>query len=644
MAAAGGVPVKVFVSYAHDDEAHVAAVRELWEFLRGQGLDARLDLPAAERRQEWPAWMTRELRAADFVLVVASPAYKRRCDGAPGVDEGRGVQFEARLILNYFYGDQEASIHRFLPVLLPGMTAECIPDFLLPASGTSYPVTSMTVAGCEPLLRVLTGQPAVTEPPLGQVPPLGPQPPTGPGFAQADRAFVQADRARVTRILGEALRAAESITGKGLRVGALASIAKAMAAVDPQRAARLIADAERVAQSISTEYAKGPALVCIAEAVAAADPQRAERIAQSIPGRRDLALGSVAEAMAAADPDRAERIARSITGKDTKARTLASISEVMAAADPHRAAALSADAERIAQSISAWSSVLGVTSKGPALGSVAEAVAAADPDRAERIARSITGKDTKAQALASIARAMAAADPDRAARLSADAERTARSVYEGPYNTGMVLDKIALPLASAAEAMAAADPDRAEHIARSISTMSARDRAQGSIAEAVAAADPDRAERIARSITGKDTKAQALASIARAMAAADPDRAARLSADAERISRSIAPEYAQAVVLARVAEAMAAADPDRAARLSADAERIAQSISRWSPTGSAARSFFLGQPAKEPALGSVAQALAATDPDRAERIAQWISPGITKVSALVQIAETLNNG
>ena len=76
-----------------------------------------------------------------------------------------------------------------------------------------------------------------------------------------------------------------------------------------------------------------------------------------------------------------------------------------------------------------------------------------------------------------------------------------------------------------------------------------------------------------------------------------------------------------------IAKATTATDPDRAASLSADAERIAQSISRWRPTGSAARSFLLRWTAKESALGSITEALASTDPDQAKRIAQCITPG-----------------
>jgi tetratricopeptide (TPR) repeat protein len=196
-----GEPVRVFISYALESDEHVATVRGLWVFLRGQGIDARLDLPAAERRQDWPAWMLEQVRDARYVLVVASPAYKRRGDGLAAADEGRGVQFEARLIREFFYRDQDAGVERFLPVLLPGVTVESIPDFLSPVSGTHYRVDGMTVAGSEALLRVLTGQPYEVEPPLGQVPVLAP------------RAAAQAGAARTTGLQSELVLAVTMTSG-----------------------------------------------------------------------------------------------------------------------------------------------------------------------------------------------------------------------------------------------------------------------------------------------------------------------------------------------------------------------------------------------------------------------------------------------
>ena len=102
-------PVRVFISYAHDDEAHATGSGISGCSCRN-GIDARLDLPAAERRQDWAEWMTREIRDAEHVLVVASPDYKRRAEGDAEPDEGRGVQWEARLIRERFYPNQEAGL------------------------------------------------------------------------------------------------------------------------------------------------------------------------------------------------------------------------------------------------------------------------------------------------------------------------------------------------------------------------------------------------------------------------------------------------------------------------------------------------------------------------------------------------------
>ncbi|MCI0690172.1 MAG: CHAT domain-containing protein, partial [Sporichthyaceae bacterium] len=164
--------MQVFISYAHDDQEHETRVREFWTFLRTNGIDAILDLPAAERRQDWPLWMQDRAREARFVLVVASPAYRRRAEGEAAADEGRGVQFEAALIRDEVYRDRAASLDRIVPVVLPGCSAGDIPAWLGPHTTTHYVVSEYTVAGAERLLRLLTGQPFETVPPLGTVPAL----------------------------------------------------------------------------------------------------------------------------------------------------------------------------------------------------------------------------------------------------------------------------------------------------------------------------------------------------------------------------------------------------------------------------------------------------------------------------------------
>lgn len=174
----GPRPPQVFISYAHEPQSdiHGDLVRQLWGFLREHGIDAQLDVPAAEQRQDWSLWMADQIRQADHILVIASPAYRCRAEGHTGPDVGRGVQWEARLIRDAFYRDQH-TLNRFLPIILPGQTIDGIPDFLVPNTTTVYHVREFTLAGAEALLRLLTGQPAEVDPPLGPRPTFPRRPP-----------------------------------------------------------------------------------------------------------------------------------------------------------------------------------------------------------------------------------------------------------------------------------------------------------------------------------------------------------------------------------------------------------------------------------------------------------------------------------
>ncbi|WP_131770938.1 toll/interleukin-1 receptor domain-containing protein, partial [Candidatus Protofrankia californiensis] len=170
---------RVFISYAHESDAHAESVRELYWFLCSRGIDAKCDLPASQRRQDWALWMEQQIHAADFILMIASPAYRRRAGGDAAADDGRGVQWEAGQIRDVIYRDQQAGLRRVLPVVLPGATTDDIPLFLRPSSTTHYRVDAISDAGLEALLRVLLGQPLEIEPVPGNRPSLPPRP--GPG-------------------------------------------------------------------------------------------------------------------------------------------------------------------------------------------------------------------------------------------------------------------------------------------------------------------------------------------------------------------------------------------------------------------------------------------------------------------------------
>src|SRR4051812_12593750 len=121
--------MRVLISYAHDSPEHEDRVRTLWFFLRRNGVDARLDLPAAMERQDWPLWMDREIAAAERVLVVASPAYGERAEDRAPAGVGLGVRWEAGSLRELLYATGEAGLRKVLPVVLPGGRREDLPGW-----------------------------------------------------------------------------------------------------------------------------------------------------------------------------------------------------------------------------------------------------------------------------------------------------------------------------------------------------------------------------------------------------------------------------------------------------------------------------------------------------------------------------------
>jgi hypothetical protein len=186
-------PPRVFLSYAHDSDAHREAVRNLWVFLCANGVDARIDRVAAERRQDWTLWMEEQVATADHVLVIASPAYKQRAGHEAEPDQGRGVQYEARLVRNLFYENQ-SDLQRFLPVVLPGGSTDDVPTFLSPAIATVYRVSAFTIPGAESLLRVLHGWPGEVQPTIGPAPDLRTREHTLGGTGASNRTKVEPTR------------------------------------------------------------------------------------------------------------------------------------------------------------------------------------------------------------------------------------------------------------------------------------------------------------------------------------------------------------------------------------------------------------------------------------------------------------------
>ena len=181
-------PPRVLLSYSHDSPEHSARVLGLADRLRGMGVGARIDRYDPAPAEPWPRWMERELREADFVLVVSTARYALRSRGEEEPGRGLGATFECVLITQELYEDGMWN-ERLVPV---AFSADDASHIVPPLRGfTFYRVD--TEEGYQQLYRRLTGQPESPAPPLGEkleLPPLHREPPA-PAGSQAELATAQ---------------------------------------------------------------------------------------------------------------------------------------------------------------------------------------------------------------------------------------------------------------------------------------------------------------------------------------------------------------------------------------------------------------------------------------------------------------------
>jgi hypothetical protein len=179
MARLGG-PVRVFVSYSHDSHEHTQRVRAVSDRLRKDGIDCHIDQYEAFPPDGWPAWMQRQIEEADFVLCVGSEAYRRRMVGGEQAGVGAGAKWEGAIISQRLY-EAEGKNEKFIPLVFGRENIRHIPPFLV--AFTHFDLAGG--AGYDALYRLLTNQPAISKPPLGQLRDL----PTAPAsdYATAPR-------------------------------------------------------------------------------------------------------------------------------------------------------------------------------------------------------------------------------------------------------------------------------------------------------------------------------------------------------------------------------------------------------------------------------------------------------------------------
>lgn len=164
-------PKRVFISYSHDSAEHKLRVLELANRLRQDGIDAWIDRYVPFPEEGWPRWMRSQIEEADVVLVVCTPLYKERFDGAQGSTAGMGARWEGLILNQSLYEDLSKNYARFIPILFDSLAIDSIPSVLRPFSYFQL------LDQYEALYRLLTDQPEIPIPPIGTIRRLDPSPP-----------------------------------------------------------------------------------------------------------------------------------------------------------------------------------------------------------------------------------------------------------------------------------------------------------------------------------------------------------------------------------------------------------------------------------------------------------------------------------
>jgi SEFIR domain len=158
---------RAFVSYAHDSQPHKESVRGFCEVLAEAGIDVKVDRWAIGERRDWQLWATSQILESDFVIIIASPACRRVGDGTVTPGTHAGLQSEMRTLRELYHSDPATWTRKMLPVVLPGRSVNEIPLFLQPYTADHFVVPSISPAGAEDLLRLLTRQPCESGPAPG---------------------------------------------------------------------------------------------------------------------------------------------------------------------------------------------------------------------------------------------------------------------------------------------------------------------------------------------------------------------------------------------------------------------------------------------------------------------------------------------
>lgn len=114
---------RVFISYTGYDSKNKEWVRQLYEKLRNNGVDARVDMYNLKHGQDLAQWMTNEISMADKVLLICDKHYTSKANPRRG-----GVGFEIMIVQGYMMTDLDTE--KFICIMREEGTDTSLPIFM----------------------------------------------------------------------------------------------------------------------------------------------------------------------------------------------------------------------------------------------------------------------------------------------------------------------------------------------------------------------------------------------------------------------------------------------------------------------------------------------------------------------------------
>lgn len=155
---------RVFISYAHKNQAYEDKVLKLANKLRSEGIDAMIDQYEEAPSEGWPRWMEHQITESEFVLVLCEETYNRKLYSDK---KGKGVVWEANIVYQMLY-DSAAETNKFIAAFFDDDDQQYIPTPLKPY--TYYNLSDEKQY--ERLYWRFRGVTNSKKPPLGELKPL----------------------------------------------------------------------------------------------------------------------------------------------------------------------------------------------------------------------------------------------------------------------------------------------------------------------------------------------------------------------------------------------------------------------------------------------------------------------------------------